>query len=102
VFPEGRGSGNESSSRIPFDVCGSKGISLVNSHDISVQFLVDILVLAIIVTVVNLEIVLRNPAPQIGKRNEPTLRRPENRIQLFFVNGSSTISVEMSVGKGRV
>jgi hypothetical protein len=60
----------------------------VDSHDISVQFLVEILVVAIIVTVVNLEIVLRNSASQIGKRDEPTLRRPENRIQLFFVNGS--------------
>jgi hypothetical protein len=88
VFPEGRGSGNESSGGIPFDVCGSKGISLVNSHDVSVQFLVEILVIAIIVTVVNLEIILRNTASQIGKCNKPTLWRPENRIQLLLVNRS--------------
>jgi hypothetical protein len=88
VFPEGRGGGNESPGGIPFDVCGSKGITLVNSHDIGVQFLVEILVLAIVVTVVNLKIILRNPTSQIGKCNKPTLRRPENRIQLLLVNRS--------------
>ena len=59
----------------------------MNSHDVCIQFFVEIFIIAFIVAIVNLKIKLSNPATEIRKSHKSTFWRPENTIQLLFIDG---------------
>ena len=88
MFPErGRG-GDEAACRVPFDVCCAVGFADVDGHNVGVEFFVHLFVFAFVVAIIYFEIELSDSSSEICKREESSLGRPENSIQLFLINRS--------------
>ena len=101
MFPErGRG-GDETACRVPFDVCCAVGFADVDGHNVGVEFFVHLFVFAFVVAIIYFEIELSDSSSEICKREESSLGRPENSIQLFLINRSyHQLTIQVGAGGG--